>query len=35
MGERGGYEALGDDCDVKTWTDFETWLIMEEAKANG
>ena len=35
MGERGGYEALGDDCDVKTWTDFETWLIMEEAKTNG
>lgn len=30
MGERGGYEALGDDCDVRTWTDFETWLIMEE-----
>ena len=33
-GERGGYEALGDPCDVKTWTDFETWLIMQEAGEN-
>lgn len=26
MGQRGGYAALGDPCDERTWTNFEAWL---------
>ena len=32
MGERIGRNALGDDCDVKTWERFEVWL---EERING
>jgi len=32
MGIRGGYNALGDDCDVRTWEHFEDWLKKEDAK---
>lgn len=26
MGERAGYDSLGDPCDVRTWEKFEAWL---------
>jgi hypothetical protein len=29
MGERSGYESLGDQCDVRTWEKFEDWLRKE------
>lgn len=32
MGIRGGYNALGDDCDVRTRERFEDWLKEEDAK---
>ena len=32
MGERAGYDSLGDPCDVKTWEKFESWLREEISK---
>lgn len=29
MGERAGYDSLGDPCDVRTWETFEEWLRKE------
>jgi hypothetical protein len=32
MGERAGYDSLGDLCDVRTWERFEAWLKEEIGK---
>ena len=29
MGERSGWDSLGDPCDVRTWERFEAWLKAE------
>ena len=32
MGERAGFDSLGDPCDVRTWEKFEAWLKEEITK---
>ena len=34
MGERSGWDSLGDPCDVRMWENFEAWLRKEIENEN-